>query len=339
MRVLLGQLEVSPGDAARNVERLSAALGEHPDADLAVFPELYLCGHDVERVAGLAIDPGGPHLEAIRSAAAEHHTAVVVGYAERLAGGEVANSVACIAESGAWAGNYRKTHLFGPLERAVFTQGDELLVAELAGVPVAPMVCFDVEFPEPARAVARAGARLLVTVAANMAPYGADHELAAAARALGDRGIHREGADLRRAVLRERHRDDGVVPRPALVIVEVRLDDRAEGRRLVEPAQVCLVPDPATGERGGQERRRRGEVGAHRPAGVSGTGPGSCCLRLCMSSMAIMTRATYQTLAKVPALPVPWARGLMVTGTSTTLRPARPASISASTVSPRYSAG
>ena len=235
MRVLLGQLEVSPGDAARNVERLSAALGEHPDADLAVFPELYLCGYDVERVAGLAIDPGGPHLEAIRSAAAEHHTAVVVGYAERLAGGGVANSVACIAESGAWAGNYRKTHLFGPLERAVFTQGDELLVAELAGVPVAPMVCFDVEFPEPARAVARAGARLLVTVAANMAPYGADHELAAAARALDNRLPHvyvnRVGDEgpLRFTGASSVMRPDGVVQHllggdPATALVDLDLD-------------------------------------------------------------------------------------------------------------------
>ena len=61
--------------------------------------------------------------------------------------------------------------------------------------------------------------------------------------------------------------------------------------------------------------------------------------RLCISSTAISTRATYQMLASIPALPLPWARGDALIGCSTILAPARPASISASTVSPRYSTG
>jgi predicted amidohydrolase len=52
------------------------------------------------------------------------------------------------------------------------------------------LLCFDMEFPEPARALAAAGADLLVTAAANMEPYYADHELASRARALDNRLPH-----------------------------------------------------------------------------------------------------------------------------------------------------
>jgi predicted amidohydrolase len=85
---------------------------------------------------------------------------------------------------------YRKCHLFGDGERRAFVPGETLCVAELAGVRVGVLICFDVEFPEPARALAHAGAEMLVTVAANMEPYGPDHALAVRARALDNRRVH-----------------------------------------------------------------------------------------------------------------------------------------------------
>jgi predicted amidohydrolase len=46
------------------------------------------------------------------------------------------------------------------------------------------MICFDVEFPEVARTLARRGADMLVTISANMEPFGPDHDTAARAQAL-----------------------------------------------------------------------------------------------------------------------------------------------------------
>lgn len=190
MEVLLGQIEIRPGDVARNVETVAATLDRHPGAELAVFPELAICGYDVRRAAQLALTADSSALQEIRAAAAANRTAVMIGFAEQIGDHEVANAVACIDADGRWAGCYRKTNLFGEGERGAFQPGRELLVVELAGVRVAPLICFDMEFPEPARAAARAGAELLVTAAANMSPYGPDHELAAAARALDNRLPH-----------------------------------------------------------------------------------------------------------------------------------------------------
>lgn len=192
MRVLLAQLEPAPGDLDANAAAAVAALAAHAEAELAVFPELYLGGYDTASAARLALDATaeGTPLAAVRAAAARHGTAVVIGFAEQLEAGGVANAVACIDSDGSLAAVYRKTHLFGAKERATFTAGDALLVVTLAGRRVGPLNCFDVEFPEPARALAKAGAELLVTVAANMEPYGPDHALAARARALDNRLPH-----------------------------------------------------------------------------------------------------------------------------------------------------
>jgi predicted amidohydrolase len=88
-----------------------------------------------------------------------------------------------IDSAGAIAGRYRKTHLWGA-ERDAFTVGSELEPITLGESSVGLMICFDVEFPEVARTLAARGADLLVTISANMAPFGPDHDLASRARAL-----------------------------------------------------------------------------------------------------------------------------------------------------------
>jgi predicted amidohydrolase len=199
MRVLLGQLASIHGEPEQNADLVRRALSTHPEADLAVFPELFLSGYEAAVGEGLAISPSDDAVRTVAGAAAEHATPVLVGLPERLEDGSVANAVGCATASGDWYTAYRKTYLFGPRERKAFVPGDHLALVQLADRTVAPLVCFDIEFPEPARALAMAGAELIVTVAANMDPYGPDHRLAAQARALDNRRPHvyvnRVGAD------------------------------------------------------------------------------------------------------------------------------------------------
>lgn len=190
MQVLLAQVAPEPGDVAANVAAVARVLAQHPAAELAVFPELFLTGYDPPTAATRALAVGDPALEPLVEAARRHRTAIIVGFAERL-GREVANAVSCIGPDGAWQGCYRKTHLFGPAEWSHFAAGNDLLIADLGdGVRAGLLVCFDMEFPEPARALSQAGATLLVTTAANMEPFGPDHPLAARARAFDNRRPH-----------------------------------------------------------------------------------------------------------------------------------------------------
>ncbi|MGW4172711.1 nitrilase-related carbon-nitrogen hydrolase, partial [Streptomyces chartreusis] len=63
-------------------------------------------------------------------------------------------------------------HLFGCFERDHFTPGDRQIVqAELHGVRVGILICYDVEFPENVRAHALAGTDLLLVPTAQMHPF------------------------------------------------------------------------------------------------------------------------------------------------------------------------
>ena len=183
VRVALAQLSPRLRETEANIETVRSVVAEHREADLFAFPELFLSGYTVTDVDELAVPLDGPEFESLAEVAREHSTALIVGAAERVSGG-VANSAVCVDERGDIVAVYRKVQLYGGDESDAFDAGDELLVAELCGVKVGLMICFDVEFPEVARALAQAGAELLVTISANMEPFANDHAVFASARAL-----------------------------------------------------------------------------------------------------------------------------------------------------------
>lgn len=182
LNVTLAQLNPQLRQTKANAETMSRVVFEHPDADLVVFPELFLSGYTTRGLEELAEDPHGPVVERIANTAREHSTAIVFGTPERFGKG-YANSAFYIDRGGTLAGIYRKTHLFGD-ERRAFLPGDELVIVDVKGVKLGLMICFDMEFPEVARALAQTGANLLLTISANMEPFERDHLVFCTARAL-----------------------------------------------------------------------------------------------------------------------------------------------------------
>lgn len=181
--IALAQLSPRLRETKTNLETVRSVVAERPEAGLIVFPELFLSGYTVTNVDELAILPSGPELQTLAEIAQENSTALIIGAAERLSNG-VANSAFCVDEHGNIAAVYRKFQSYGGDEGDAFVAGDELLVVELCGIKVGIMICFDMEFPEIARALAREGAEMLVTISANMEPFGNDHAVFASARAL-----------------------------------------------------------------------------------------------------------------------------------------------------------
>lgn len=153
---------------------LDDAAGRAADAGarLLVASELYLTGYALgDRVTDLAEEADGPGAHAVARIAARHGLAVAYGYPER-AGRAVHNAVQLIGPNGEPLAHYRKTHLYGGYETAHFTPGDTLVVqAELDGLRLGLLICYDVEFAETVRAHALAGTDLLLVPTALMRPY------------------------------------------------------------------------------------------------------------------------------------------------------------------------
>ncbi|MEU5422960.1 carbon-nitrogen hydrolase family protein [Streptomyces sp. NPDC001407] len=163
-----------PASTAETLDDLAAAARRAADAGarLLLTNELYLTGYALGAAVRERAEPAdGPGARAVARIAAEHGLAIGYGYPER-AGAVLHNSLQLIGPDGERLAHYRKTHLFGDYETAHFTPGDEQVAqADLDGVRLGMLICYDVEFPEPVRAHALAGTELLLTPTALMRPY------------------------------------------------------------------------------------------------------------------------------------------------------------------------
>lgn len=169
MRIALCQVPVSP-DPDVNLGRVREAVANAAGrgADLAVFPEATQArfGSDLRAVAE-PLDGGfGTRLaEAARTAG----IAVVAGVFEPAPDGRVYNTAVAYDRAGVRVAAYRKIHLFdslGERESALVAPGSEPVVADLEGVRAGFMTCYDIRFPELARALVARGAELIVVPSA-----------------------------------------------------------------------------------------------------------------------------------------------------------------------------
>lgn len=176
MRIALYQGAPMPLDVPGNLERLhqQAQLAAARGAQLLVCPEMFLTGYNIglDAVQRLAEANDGPSAMAVVEIAQAHRLAIAYGYPEQAEDGAIYNSVQLIDRHGRSLCNYRKTHLFGELDRSMFSAGpDHFPVVELDGWKLGMLICYDIEFPENARRLALEGAELLLVPTANMAPY------------------------------------------------------------------------------------------------------------------------------------------------------------------------
>lgn len=160
------QMDVTLGDPTANIEAASRFLAQARDreADLVVFPECAMTGYIFDSredtlAAGLDID--GPEVASFLREVRRHDLHAVIGLLERR-GDEVFNT-AVIAGPDGLVGVYRKSHLPGMgADRFTDKPADsELPVFETPIGRIGIMICYEIRFPEVARAMALRGADVI----------------------------------------------------------------------------------------------------------------------------------------------------------------------------------
>ena len=166
MRIALLQAAAIPLDPEANLAaiREAAARARDGGAELLLTPELYVSGYapvelagwlTPERVAGF---PG-----AIAAIARDTGIALAVGYPQARADGSFAIAAGLWDAAGEALLSYEKVHLWGAEEPLAFTPSAAApRVVDWRGRRVAFQICYDIEFPEPARFAAVHGADLLL---------------------------------------------------------------------------------------------------------------------------------------------------------------------------------
>lgn len=171
MALRVGALQMSSGLVkADNLSRLTALIDRAADAgaELVVAPEASM--HDFGPpdlpLAAVAEPLDGPFVAGLAAAARRREVSVLAGMFEVADGSHVFNTVVAVGPAGELLGTYRKQHLFDALgwmesERLLPGAPGDRLVLPVGDIVIGVMTCYDVRFPELARALVDEGAQLL----------------------------------------------------------------------------------------------------------------------------------------------------------------------------------
>jgi len=154
MKVAGIQMDIAWEDPRENFNRARRMASDAVDrgARLVVFPEMFATGFSMnaELVAGFAEETR----VFLAGLARDLSAYVLAGYGEP-ADPRPANACSIFHPSGTEVLHYRKIHPFSMAgEDLHYLPGERVETAEVEGVRVTPLICYDLRFPEPFRAAA-----------------------------------------------------------------------------------------------------------------------------------------------------------------------------------------
>jgi len=252
MQVAGLQLDVvwqSPPDNFRRAYDLAceAAAG---GARLLVLPEMFATGFTMESAEAAVHAPAVR--EFLANLATELDVWVLGGYAEP--GTTLpANVCGLYDRSGREILHYRKIHPFSlAAEHEHYEAGDQLVTADVEGLRMTPLICYDLRFPELVRAAA-ADTDLFAVPANWPERRSAAWRTLLQARAIDGQawvlGVNRVGA----SPGGYRHRGDTSLVDPTGTVVKTRVDEEGVVDGMVDPETVIAV------------RKRHGFLADRRP--------------------------------------------------------------------------
>lgn len=131
-------------------------------ADVIVFPEMWNTGYALAQLDDLADPDGQRTLQLLQADATEYGINIVGGSVSTARDGKFYNTTYVVNQEGQLVGTYDKVHLFGLMDEGQYiTAGSHGNSFDLAGVPSASAICYDLRFPEWLRTISLNGAQVL----------------------------------------------------------------------------------------------------------------------------------------------------------------------------------
>lgn len=145
--------------------QLIASAGPQPGS-LIILPETFSTGFSMN-LSVTAEPENGPTEQFLREMAAQYQSCIIGGVVTSSEDGRGMNQALAIAPDGTVLARYTKNYPFsmGGEDRAHLA-GTDISLFEWHGLRIAPLICYDLRFPELARTAVRAGAEVLVFIAA-----------------------------------------------------------------------------------------------------------------------------------------------------------------------------
>ena len=201
MQIVACQLDITWEDKPASHKRAAELLAGHkikPGA-LVVLPEMFATGFSMH-VDTIAEATDGPTHQFLSELAEKLQSYVLAGVVTRASDGRGRNEAVTFGPDGQPVSRYCKLHPFSFAgEPNYYQAGESIELFHWQEFQVAPLVCYDLRFPETFRRATRQGAQVLVVIANWPLPR-EEHWLALLkARAIENQayvvGVNRAGAD------------------------------------------------------------------------------------------------------------------------------------------------
>lgn len=142
------------------------AEAEPKPGSLIVLPETFSTGFSIN-LPVTAEPEGGPTEQFLREIAAQYQCCVIGGVVTQAAEGRGMNQSLAISPDGTVLARYTKNYPFSAIgEDKAHAAGTDVAIFEWQGLRIAPLICYDLRFPELARSAVKAGAEVLIYIAA-----------------------------------------------------------------------------------------------------------------------------------------------------------------------------
>lgn len=163
-------------------EMIKAAAAQ--GANLVVLPEIFNGPYNSQLFSNFAETFPGKTTDFLANSARQNEVFIVGGsIAEKDNTGKIYNTCYIFNQEGELAGKHRKIHLFdidipGKIkfqESAALSPGNRITVFNYQNIQLGVMICYDVRFPELARAMALEGVKIIIIPAAFNTTTGPAH--------------------------------------------------------------------------------------------------------------------------------------------------------------------
>lgn len=189
LQMRVGQTPAENLETARQMLQQAAAGG----AELVMLPEMFCCPYETPNFPKFAEPEGSARYQRLSALAREHSIYLVAGSMPEADGSRTYNTAYVFAPDGSCIAKHRKMHLFDIditggqrfMESETLTAGNTVTVFDTPWGKMGLCICYDIRFPELARLMALAGAKVICIPAAfNMTTGPVHWELSFRARAL-----------------------------------------------------------------------------------------------------------------------------------------------------------
>jgi len=173
IKLLAVQMESAIADREKNFEKVSALIDKNikTGVDIIILPELWTVGWACDRFVECAESLDNSKTVDFLSETAKKYNVNILGgsFVEKARSGKLYNTCPVISRKGDLIATYNKNHLFSyydDSENTYITEGENPVMVNIEGVKTGLTICYDIRFPEIYRAYRKAGADLLVNMAA-----------------------------------------------------------------------------------------------------------------------------------------------------------------------------